>query len=168
MRKLLCLFVLLLCVTVSSFSQKFLGKTKEQVKRELTKDFEPQKFSDCVGVREEGDEFTRFWWTTPSSRNIHFYAYFNKSGVCILEQIALYNANSELVDFFINFHKEKPDYYFYTYEKGQGEHQFVSGKIMVELVTDYTSFGTFHHFWFFNPSNKGDVLKYFNIYYEKN
>lgn len=164
-------FILMLITVIGvrgAYAQDLLGKTKSQAKAVVTERIAPKSFTDGVGTSPTNG-YDKYWYHQGKTS---FLCYFNSKGVCFLECVM--TNELDVIKSMIQFYGPNsvagnhPKYHFYRCKTpGQANaHEFVNGKISVEVTTTYNQMmGEMGYFWFFKPEYKQDVLEFFNKYY---
>lgn len=157
MKKIILLsFVIMLSFT-RCYSQYLLGKTKTQVKTEILKTTD-----DIASVPYYG--YDRFWW---GNKNIDCYTYFNNKGICFLElSIVSLGVGKGSIEMYLT----DPKFHTYIRHDGSinGVHEFVEGKITVEVFTRENYYkGTEYYFYFYKSQDKAEIVEFFNQYYKE-
>lgn len=170
MKKILLTVTLLLTVYSFSYSQGFLGKTKEQILLELKKDFSPDKFEDYGSIKKLSGlsgTFTRYHWQS-QDKSLVYDTFFNKKGICIVERV--YTQNWYLAKEFYNMYSSRNSiYYVYVNDNPKiiNSHKFATGKTNVEITTVSPLGLEFYEFWFYKGTYLQDVMNLFATYYEE-
>lgn len=164
MRKLLLLFTVIFAIVGTAYSQDFLGKSKEQVKKEMQENKGKGKTNDIKSFGYEGYMYSSY----PYSADILFVV-FNNKGICFLEN--LITSDKKFADTLLYNYCNKDDYKVYHINPSANkEHEFVNGKTTIELVVESnnpTMINATYNFHFFNSEYKQDVINYFDKKYSK-
>ena len=158
MRKLLFLGVLCVLAICNGYSQNYLGKSKEVVKREIIKSYG----DDIVVFQEKG--YTCYWYTDANDRDYSRSAYFNKSGICIVEQWSTFDHG--LGSRWYAFIQSDSKYYPYP-SYNMNELMFEDGKITAKYMIKGTALWKSYEVYFFRETERTDVKEFFDLYSKK-
>lgn len=136
----------------SVYGQGFLSKTKAQVKTEIPNDVATSPING----------YDKYWWGNAGKE---FYTYFNSKGICFLEKIIL--SNPGIAQMEIDRRSKDSKYHCY-YPQNNNSHEFVQGKISLEVIIKRNSFTgqNEYYLWYYKSEYKQDVLQFFEKYYK--
>lgn len=163
MRKLLWMFIFIMSVGFT-YAQDLVGKTKTQAKIVVSKRIAPRNFSESVGTTPALGYDK--WWYSSSKADPSYFCYFDNKGICFLECVM--TKDLSFLKSAIDYYKTQSNYNIYGNDNPEitKTHQFIEGKISIEITAKKNQLGNTFCLWSFKSEYKQETLKFFEKYYD--
>lgn len=163
MKKLLWVFIFIISAGFT-YSQDLLEKTKAQAKIVVSKRIAPRNFSEAVGTTPTLGY--NKWWYSASKADPSYFCYFNNKGIFFLECVM--TKDLSFLKLAIEYYNTQSNYNVYGNDNPEmiKTHQFLEGKISIEITSKKNKLGDIFCLWAFKSKHKQEIIDFFKKYYE--